>query len=335
MSTDEAAEVFSPFYRGAEARRLQIEGAGLGLYICRRIVDGLGGSLSVACGTPKGTTFTLRVPVEVPAGHSDDASGALGDGETIRLRGRVLLVEDDPSMQTIIRYYLESAGLSVAVAQDGQKALSAVDDCDLVLMDLFMPQLNGRSTAAALRQRKCTKPIIALTAATCSLVIDSDLQIFADCVSKSAGRAGLLSVLAKYLPSPAEADAPAEIADSLGAETDGAAALSAGQTDLTRNYVQTFPGMVDGAPPGSERPGRRIVAPPRPSPDGNGRALRFPAALAARRVAAQPSGERSGLESYSSAREQDRSLCRRDRQSFHSLKSPRPRRQFAPLAGPA
>ncbi len=74
LSTDEAAEVFSPFYRGAEARRLQIEGAGLGLYICRRIVDGLGGSLSVACGTPKGTTFTLRVPVEVPAGPSDDAS---------------------------------------------------------------------------------------------------------------------------------------------------------------------------------------------------------------------------------------------------------------------
>lgn len=133
----------------------------------------------------------------------------------------------------------------MAVAQDGQKALLAFDDCDLVLMDLFMPQLNGRSTAAALRQRKCTKPIIALTAATCSLVIDSDLQIFADCVSKSAGRAGLLAVLAKYLPSPAEADAPAEIADSLGAETDGAAALSAGQTDLTRNYVQTFPGMVD------------------------------------------------------------------------------------------
>ncbi len=250
LSTDEATEVFTPFYRGTEARRLQIDGAGLGLYICRRIVDGLGGSLSVSCGTPKGTTFTMRVPVEVPAAPADIASGSLVASEAARLPrlcGRVLLVEDDPAMQTIIRYYLESAGLSVILAPDGHEALKASAGCDLILMDLFLPQLNGRSTAAVLRRQKCKLPIIALTAATCSLAIDADLQVFADCVSKSAGRAGLLSVLSKYLP--------AEIGPTAGADAGAAAGNAAqpgdpgafhnGEIDLTRNYVETFPLMVD------------------------------------------------------------------------------------------
>ena len=82
---------------------------------------------------------------------------------------RVLLAEDSPTNQLIATYNLEQAGCVVKVVDDGQKAVQALEkeDFDLVLMDVFMPKVNGLEATRVIRQREQDSerriPIIAMT----------------------------------------------------------------------------------------------------------------------------------------------------------------------------
>jgi two-component system sensor histidine kinase/response regulator len=84
----------------------------------------------------------------------------------IRLRGRVLLVEDGADNQRLLRMQLGDAGASVACALDGSVAvdLATTQSFDLILMDMQMPVMDGYAATIELRRRGLTMPIIALTA---------------------------------------------------------------------------------------------------------------------------------------------------------------------------
>jgi CheY-like chemotaxis protein len=81
---------------------------------------------------------------------------------------RLLLIEDDPDIQTIARLVLELGGLTVVGCSSGPEALATVADAapDLILLDRMMPQMDGLATLAALRARPdtATTPVIFLTA---------------------------------------------------------------------------------------------------------------------------------------------------------------------------
>ena len=81
-------------------------------------------------------------------------------------RGRVLLVEDNPSTQRVVRFILEGAGLSTVTAANGEEALDflAGTQVDLILMDCRMPTMDGFETTRRLREMGIKTPIIALTA---------------------------------------------------------------------------------------------------------------------------------------------------------------------------
>jgi CheY-like chemotaxis protein len=78
---------------------------------------------------------------------------------------RILVVDDDAVMQLKIRLLLERAGHSVVVAEDGRKGLAALDsaDFDLLLLDIFMPAMDGLETIRLVRQRRPAMPIIAMS----------------------------------------------------------------------------------------------------------------------------------------------------------------------------
>jgi CheY-like chemotaxis protein len=78
---------------------------------------------------------------------------------------RILVVDDDPVMQITIRLLLERAGHHVVVAENGYKGLAAFDtaDFDLLLLDIFMPAMDGLETMRLVRQRQPETPIIAMS----------------------------------------------------------------------------------------------------------------------------------------------------------------------------
>ena len=81
-------------------------------------------------------------------------------------RRRLLIVDDDSSLQTLLRILLTSSGFEVTTAGDGQQALAMVEssDFDLVLLDLEMPVMNGREFYREFRQRNTDTPVVIISA---------------------------------------------------------------------------------------------------------------------------------------------------------------------------
>jgi CheY-like chemotaxis protein len=136
-------------------------GCGVGLALARGIARSLGGELSCQGGAGRGTTLRLRFPLETP-----DHTPAVHPLATGPMRGQVLLVEDAPDNQVLIRRILERIGLTVQIAEDGVAGVEAAlhGEFDLVVMDIQMPRQDGLAATRELRQHGFNAPILALTA---------------------------------------------------------------------------------------------------------------------------------------------------------------------------
>jgi CheY-like chemotaxis protein len=102
------------------------------------------------------------------------------------LSGHVLLAEDGPDNQRLIAFLLRRAGAVVDLADNGRIALEMIEAAsvegrqyDLILTDMEMPELDGYTLAATLRNRGCTTPIVALTAH--AMVMDRQRCLAAGC----------------------------------------------------------------------------------------------------------------------------------------------------------
>jgi two-component system, sensor histidine kinase len=170
------AQIFEPFHQvdGTQARLRG--GTGLGLAISQRIVQAMGGQISVRSELGRGATFAFALdfalaPAQVPPVR-DSGFGALDalPGMAV-LAGRVLLVEDNPVNRMIGVEMLRSFGLEALEAEDGEQGLRmlAEQPVDLVLMDIHMPVLDGHAATRRIREREQANrlrrvPIVALTA---------------------------------------------------------------------------------------------------------------------------------------------------------------------------
>jgi len=162
--------VFDKFTQleGAAARRAN--GSGLGLSICRKLIDLMGGTIQVSSQPGKGSRFWFDI--EVPSVSQEQhrvapPSAPQASADVSRARGaRVLLVEDNPVNRQFALAVLKSVGSVVTVAVDGSEAVRIASEAehDLILMDCQMPVMDGYEATRRIRANGNTTPVIALTA---------------------------------------------------------------------------------------------------------------------------------------------------------------------------
>ena len=169
----ELASVFEPFVQGEGD-----DGTGLGLGISSELARLMDGSLTAAAEPDVGTviTFQLIAPYQFAASPKRGSPPVQRVGEDQAeqpsLSGRrVLLVEDSPDNQIILRGLLNKRGMSVTHAENGEVGVRLVREAmnegagfDVILMDMMMPVMDGYQATAQLRRDGITTPIIALTA---------------------------------------------------------------------------------------------------------------------------------------------------------------------------
>jgi signal transduction histidine kinase/CheY-like chemotaxis protein/HPt (histidine-containing phosphotransfer) domain-containing protein len=215
LSSDEAARLFQPFTQADSSTTRRFGGTGLGLSISRQFARLLGGDITLASQPGVGSRFTMTLPISIPEEQPSAKRPPLSAAASGRRLQplppcRVLLVEDSPDNRLLIRRFLEKAGATATVAQNGQEALQAVraaieagEPPNVILMDMQMPILDGYAATRALRSSGCRIPIIALTANA----MRSDIQkcLDAGCddhASKPIVRAVLLEQIRGFIETP-------------------------------------------------------------------------------------------------------------------------------------
>ncbi len=174
--------LFQPFTQADSSMSRRFGGTGLGLAISQKLVEAMGGKIAAASEPGQGSVFhfTLRFDLASPA-LAPELSPA-GGREMVfpKLRGRVLVVEDDRINQRVITYFLKQMGLETELAEDGLAAVDAVKNSswDAVLMDCQLPRLDGLEATRRIRTQLAGQPlpIIALTA-------NAGAQDRADCLA--------------------------------------------------------------------------------------------------------------------------------------------------------
>ena len=172
MSQAFQATMYDSFTRVADSRIDKIQGTGLGLAIVKRMVDLMGGTVTCVSAEGAGTTFTVRVPLQVAGPvRLQTEQGAPTE---LGLRGvSVLIAEDNDINWEIISEMLSAYGIRCTRAENGRVCVDTLVEApagtyDLVLMDIQMPVLNGRDATRALRASSRADlrriPVIAMTA---------------------------------------------------------------------------------------------------------------------------------------------------------------------------
>ena len=174
ISKETLTMLFQPFHQADGSRSRRQGGTGLGLAISQRIVEAMGGRIEVLTVPGSGSrfSFTLELKVDDASTHPSQLDSAMGglDGSS-ELSGTVLVVEDNDVNRMIAREVLQSMGLEVVEASDGQEAISTLErrHVDVVLMDCQMPVMDGYTATREIRRREIEAgarrvPILALTA---------------------------------------------------------------------------------------------------------------------------------------------------------------------------
>ena len=167
-------KIFERFMQGDSSTTRRKGGAGLGLSIVKSLVEALGGRVSVHGRPEGGAEFRVSLPLTTIAERKscDSAScdhAQAADTATAARPARILVAEDNDAGFAVLQAFLTRAGHHVERAADGRAAVAAAPGCDLVLMDIEMPEMDGleatRQIRALERERGSPSvPIVALTA---------------------------------------------------------------------------------------------------------------------------------------------------------------------------
>ncbi len=167
---DKLDSLFEPFTQAAEGYRREHQGAGLGLSICKRLVELMGGSISIESKEGEGTTVNFTVALE-KAPDSGARFREVQDGKAGLPGLDILVVEDDTVNRLTIVNLVQRLGHRAISVENGEQALDIlkIRQFDAILMDVQMPVMDGVEATRAIRrgitgQGNKLIPIIAITA---------------------------------------------------------------------------------------------------------------------------------------------------------------------------
>ncbi|WOF74431.1 ATP-binding protein [Parvibaculaceae bacterium PLY_AMNH_Bact1] len=186
---DRLNAIFEKFNQVDNTGSREFEGTGLGLTICKMLIEKTGGSIQVESSLGHGSNFSFnielpvhtqvtknstcnattseadaRAPENVMAAKSDDALNAPHTNTNPENKDRefcVLVVEDNVVNQKVVGAFLETLNIGFMIAEDGRQALDMLEEHqpNLVLMDMSMPVLNGIDTTIEIRRREETSGV--------------------------------------------------------------------------------------------------------------------------------------------------------------------------------
>ncbi len=165
IPTEKFAQLFQPFSQVDTSLSRRHDGMGLGLSICKRLVEAMGGEIGVASALGKGSTFWFTLPCAPAMPLPPPAPAAVPAARPMR----ILVAEDNVMNQALMREMLRIGGHYCDIVADGAEAVEMVGRLpyDLVLMDVQMPRMDGVMATRqirALRSSARDVPIVALTA---------------------------------------------------------------------------------------------------------------------------------------------------------------------------
>ena len=212
IPSDKIATIFEAFSQADQSTTRKYGGTGIGLTICRRIVELMGGRIEVQSALGQGSTFLVTIPFDVldasllPA--NSDAQTACEPGRGVNLEGaRVLAADDSEINREVLVEALGRLGIEIVTVGDGLAAVEALEHepFDLVFMDGSMPVMDGFEATRTIRDReeetgRARVPIVAMTAhvvgGKANAWQDAGMD---DCVTKPYTLATLNSCLERWL----------------------------------------------------------------------------------------------------------------------------------------
>jgi len=171
MTAEQLSHLFQPFEQAENSTSRRFGGTGLGLVICKHLLDLMGGTISAHSTPGKGSEFTVSLPLrETTQPEPTFVATALSD---LRLRGlRILAAEDNEINRIVLEEMLLDEGVDLCCVENGAQAVEQVANSgssgrtawDLVLMDIMMPIMDGHEATVRIHQIDPALPVIGLTA---------------------------------------------------------------------------------------------------------------------------------------------------------------------------
>ena len=201
MSAGQLAKLFQAFSQVHDPTGSSYGGTGLGLVISKRFCQMMGGDISVVSKSGEGSTFTIRLPAdpqiqeEAPVEPSEQRAVPLPEEANT-----VLVIDDDPVVQDLMRRLLSKEGFRVETASAGDEGLKRAGELhpDVITLDVMMPSMDGWAVLSALKAdpELADIPVIMLT------IMDSKHMGYtlgaSDYLTKPIDRDRLVTILNKY-----------------------------------------------------------------------------------------------------------------------------------------
>ena len=212
--------LFNAFVQADSSITRRFGGSGLGLAISKQLVDQMGGNISVVSSLNEGSTFLVRLTLQLAAeGQPELVVPPAGDLLSLRINGlgrklKLLLAEDNPTNRFVFTRLLRGTDIDVEIAVNGVQAVHLAEQSlyDLICMDMSMPEMDGLDATRSIRAGKGPNrsvPIIALTANAFREDMEAcRMAGMDDFVAKPVSKEVLITAILRMLPAAGEAVEP-------------------------------------------------------------------------------------------------------------------------------